>query len=126
MILRKSPARTAVTDSLTTRLGSVCPRAESTGVRATWRCPTALARQCGECLRPGGRRPSERDDAVAEFVAQSDGRLLGVAGVDLTHPVQAVRELRRAVEELGFVALRIVPWLTSRPAQQSGRRRHSA
>ncbi|MGW6143066.1 amidohydrolase family protein [Streptomyces sp. NPDC055140] len=33
-----------------------------------------------------------------------------MAGADLARPVQAVRELRRAVEELGFVALRIVPW----------------
>lgn len=50
------------------------------------------------------------NDEVAEFVAQSDGRLRGVAGADLTRPVQAVREARRAVQELGFVALRIVPW----------------
>jgi predicted TIM-barrel fold metal-dependent hydrolase len=55
------------------------------------------------------------NDEVADFVAQSDGRLLGVAGADLTRPVAAVRELRRAVEELGFVALRIVPWLWQLP-----------
>ncbi|MFJ9376148.1 amidohydrolase family protein [Streptomyces sp. NPDC101455] len=52
---------------------------------------------------------------MAEFVAQSDGRLRGVAGADLTRPVQTVRELRRTVEELGFVALRIVPWLWQLP-----------
>ncbi|MET8213092.1 amidohydrolase family protein [Streptomyces sp. NPDC005373] len=55
------------------------------------------------------------NDEVAEFVAQSEGRLRGAAGADLTRPVQAVRELRRAVEELGFVALRIVPWLWQLP-----------
>lgn len=55
------------------------------------------------------------NDEVAGFVAASDGRLRGVAGVDLTRPVQAVRELRRAVEELGFAALRIVPWLWELP-----------
>ncbi|NIY69455.1 amidohydrolase family protein [Streptomyces malaysiensis] len=55
------------------------------------------------------------NDEVAEFVAESEGRLRGVAGVDLTRPVQAVRELRRAVEELGFVALRVVPWLWGLP-----------
>jgi uncharacterized protein len=55
------------------------------------------------------------NDEVAEFVAQSEGRLRGVAGADLTRPVQAVRELRRAVRELGFVALRIVPWLWELP-----------
>ncbi|MEU8887898.1 amidohydrolase family protein [Streptomyces sp. NPDC048442] len=55
------------------------------------------------------------NDEVADFVAQSEGRLRGVAGVDLTRPVAAVRELRRAVTELGFVALRIVPWLWQLP-----------
>lgn len=35
--------------------------------------------------------------------------------MDLTQPVAAVRELRRAVQELGFVALRIVPWLWQLP-----------
>ncbi|MDM4719578.1 amidohydrolase family protein [Micromonospora sp. WMMA1363] len=55
------------------------------------------------------------NDEVAGFVAQSDGLLRGVAGADLAHPVRAVRELRRAVEELGFVALRIVPWLWGLP-----------
>ncbi|MFE2734647.1 amidohydrolase family protein [Streptomyces sp. NPDC059349] len=38
-----------------------------------------------------------------------------VAGADLTRPVQAVRKLHRAVEKLGFVALRIVPWLWQLP-----------
>jgi predicted TIM-barrel fold metal-dependent hydrolase len=55
------------------------------------------------------------NDEVAGFVARSDGRLRGVAGADLTRPVAAVRELRRAVEELGFVALRIIPWLWQLP-----------
>ncbi|MGW2782582.1 amidohydrolase family protein [Streptomyces populi] len=55
------------------------------------------------------------NDEVAGFVARSGGRLRGVAGTDLTRPVAAVRELRRAVEELGFVALRIIPWLWGLP-----------
>ncbi|MFG3033753.1 amidohydrolase family protein [Streptomyces sp. NPDC048253] len=55
------------------------------------------------------------NDEVAGFVAEAGGRLRGVAGADLTRPVQAVRELRRAVEELGFVALRVVPWLWELP-----------
>ncbi|MFE9808275.1 amidohydrolase family protein [Streptomyces sp. NPDC005548] len=55
------------------------------------------------------------NDELAAFVARSGGRLRGVAGVDLTRPVAAVRELRRAVGELGFVALRIVPWLWQLP-----------
>ncbi|WP_200263298.1 amidohydrolase family protein [Streptomyces sp. HSG2] len=62
---------------------------------------------------PGG--PLIDNDEVADFVARSGGRLRGVAGVDLTRPVRAVRELRRAVTELDFVALRIVPWLWQLP-----------
>nr|WP_168514751.1 amidohydrolase family protein [Streptomyces sp. S1D4-11]QIZ00294.1 amidohydrolase [Streptomyces sp. S1D4-11] len=63
----------------------------------------------------GPQGPLIGNDEVAEFVARSEGRLRGVAGVDLTQPVAAVRELRRAVQELGFVALRIVPWLWQLP-----------
>lgn len=55
------------------------------------------------------------NDEVAEFAAQSGGLLRGVAGADLHRPVAAVRELRRAVDELGFVGLRLVPWLWELP-----------
>ncbi|MCX4761857.1 amidohydrolase family protein [Streptomyces sp. NBC_01275] len=55
------------------------------------------------------------NDEVAAFVARSGGLLRGVAGADLARPVEAVRELRRAVRELGFVALRVVPWLWELP-----------
>ena len=55
------------------------------------------------------------NDEVAAFVAQYPERLVGVASVDLRRPVAAVRELRRAVRELGMRALRIVPWLWGLP-----------
>jgi predicted TIM-barrel fold metal-dependent hydrolase len=55
------------------------------------------------------------NDEVAAFVAQHPDRLGGVAAVDLRKPVQAVRELRRAVSELGFKGLRVVPWLWGWP-----------
>ncbi len=55
------------------------------------------------------------NDEVARFVEQAPERLVGVASVDLRQPVAAVRELRRAVRELGFRALRIVPWLWGLP-----------
>ncbi len=55
------------------------------------------------------------NEEVAAFVAQAPGRLAGVASVDLRRPVAAVRELRRCVRELGFVALRVVPWLWGWP-----------
>lgn len=46
------------------------------------------------------------NDEVAATVAEAPERFHGVA---------AVRELRRAVLELGFVALRVVPWLWNLP-----------
>ncbi|GAB2803664.1 amidohydrolase family protein [Streptomyces daliensis] len=55
------------------------------------------------------------NDEVAGFAAQAPGRLFGVASVDLRRPMDAVRELRRAVRELGFRALRVVPWLWELP-----------
>ena len=55
------------------------------------------------------------NDEVASFVRQHPDRLAGVASVDLARPMDAVRELRRCVRELGFRALRIVPWLWGWP-----------
>ncbi len=55
------------------------------------------------------------NDTIAEFVRQFPHRFVGVAAVNLEKPVQAVRELERAVKELGFKALRVVPWLWNRP-----------
>ena len=39
---------------------------------------------------------------VAGFVAQSQGRLVGVGSVNIARPMDAVREVRRCVRELGF------------------------
>ena len=55
------------------------------------------------------------NDQVAEFVRQRPDRFAGVASVNLLKPLEAVRELRRAVTELGFKALRVVPWLWNLP-----------
>jgi len=55
------------------------------------------------------------NDQVAEFVRKHPGRFVGVAAVNLENPVEATRELDRAVRQLGFKALRVVPWLWSRP-----------
>ncbi len=63
----------------------------------------------------GPEGPMITNDEVAAFVAQYPERLVGVASADLRRPVAAVRELRRAVRELGMRALRIVPWLWGLP-----------
>jgi predicted TIM-barrel fold metal-dependent hydrolase len=52
---------------------------------------------------------------VAELVDAHPGRFAGVATVDLNDPMGAVREIRRCVRDLGFVAVRVVPWLWNLP-----------
>lgn len=55
------------------------------------------------------------NDEVADFVAQSNGRLVGVGSVDISKPMQAVHEIKRCVEVLGFKAIRVLPWLWEVP-----------
>jgi uncharacterized protein len=55
------------------------------------------------------------NDEVAAHVEAFPDRFAGVAAVDLANPVAAVRELDRAVRQLGFKALRVVPWLWKLP-----------
>ncbi len=64
-------------------------------------------------VRPG--RTLASNDRVFELIQDYPERLLGVAGVDLERPVAAVKELGRAIQELGFKALRIIPWLWKLP-----------
>jgi predicted TIM-barrel fold metal-dependent hydrolase len=52
---------------------------------------------------------------VHGWVEAHPDRFAGVASVDLRRPMEAVRELRRCVTELGFVGLRVVPWLWEAP-----------
>jgi predicted TIM-barrel fold metal-dependent hydrolase len=55
------------------------------------------------------------NDEVASTVEVAPERFRGVATADLRRPMEAVREIRRCVEELGFVAVRTVPWLWDLP-----------
>lgn len=55
------------------------------------------------------------NDEVAAVANAYPRRIVGVAGASLYKPMDAVRELRRAVKDLGFRALRIVPWLWNLP-----------
>jgi uncharacterized protein len=63
--------------------------------------------------RPG--RVIISNDEVAAFTRAYPDRFVGVAAVDLAYPMPAVRELDRTVNELGFRALRVVPWLWELP-----------
>jgi predicted TIM-barrel fold metal-dependent hydrolase len=92
------------------------PLSEPLPVEATVSALRAADVEIGLCAAwygPWGELIS--NDEVADFVAGSSGRLRGVAGADLSHPMRAIREVRRAVRELGFVAVRIVPWLWNLP-----------
>jgi len=55
------------------------------------------------------------NDEVASFVAQAPERLIGVGSVDIAKPMAAVHEIRRCVNELGFKAIRVLPWLWEVP-----------
>ncbi len=55
------------------------------------------------------------NDEVAGFVAEAPDRLVGVGSVDISCPMDAVREIRRCVRELGFRAIRVLPWLWEVP-----------
>ena len=55
------------------------------------------------------------NDEVAGFVSAYPDRLVGVGSVDISRPVQAVAEIKRCVGELGFKAIRVLPWLWELP-----------
>jgi uncharacterized protein len=52
---------------------------------------------------------------VADWIGEHPSRFAGLAAVDLNKPMEAVRELRRCVVELGFDGVRVVPWLWEAP-----------
>lgn len=63
----------------------------------------------------GPAGPLISNEEVAATVEDHPDRFVGVASVDLVRPLDAVRELRRCVRDLGFRALRVVPWLWNLP-----------
>ncbi|WP_027006711.1 amidohydrolase family protein [Conexibacter woesei] len=52
---------------------------------------------------------------VAAWVASAPDRLKGIASVSLRDVMQGVRELRRRVQDEGFIGLRVLPWLWEVP-----------
>lgn len=51
------------------------------------------------------------NDEVAASVKRFPDRLVGIGSVNLYKPMEAVREVRRCVNMLGFKGIRIVQWL---------------
>ena len=86
--------------SLTETLEAMGAAGVGTGLLSAW---------CG----PAG--PLISNDEVRECVRRHPEHFVGVASVHLARPMEAVRELRRCVRELGFRGLRVVPWLWSLP-----------
>jgi predicted TIM-barrel fold metal-dependent hydrolase len=72
----------------------------SLGLLSAWHGPTG---------------PLIENDEVAAWVSEHPDRFAGVASANLNKPMEAVRELRRAVQELGFKAFRALPWLWETP-----------
>lgn len=71
-----------------------------TGMLSAWHAPSG---------------PMIGNDQVAEWCAAHPDRFAGLASVDLARPMEAVRELRRRVEDDGFKGLRQLPWLWETP-----------
>nr|XP_061810470.1 uncharacterized protein LOC133601403 [Nerophis lumbriciformis] len=67
------------------------------------------------CAWWGPDGPLIDNDTVAAQVRAAPDRFVAAASVDLHRPMEAVRELERCVNELGFCALRILPWLWGLP-----------
>jgi predicted TIM-barrel fold metal-dependent hydrolase len=67
------------------------------------------------CAWWGPQGPLISNDEVASVVKQFPDRFVGIASVNLYNPMDAIRELRRCINELGFKGLRIVQWLWNLP-----------
>lgn len=59
--------------------------------------------------------PMLSNDYVADLVEQHPDLFVGIGSVPLDSPMEALREVRRCVAELGFVGIRVVPWLWELP-----------
>lgn len=55
------------------------------------------------------------NEEVAAQIAQAPERFRGLASVDMTKPMNAVREIRKWVDRKTFVGVRVVPWLWNLP-----------
>jgi len=67
------------------------------------------------CAWEGPKGSLISNDEVAGFIRQAPDRLAGVGSVDISRPRDAVREIRRCIRDLGFKAIRVLPWLWEMP-----------
>jgi uncharacterized protein len=67
------------------------------------------------CAWWGPVGPMLSNEQVAGFVRQCPERLTGIASLDLSRPMDAVRELRLYVRQHQFRGVRILPWLWGLP-----------
>lgn len=63
----------------------------------------------------GPEGPLLRNEFVADIVATHPELFVGIGSVPLDEPMEAVREVRRCVNEYGFVGIRTIPWLWELP-----------
>jgi predicted TIM-barrel fold metal-dependent hydrolase len=63
----------------------------------------------------GPQGPLISNDEVASVVERFPDRFVGIASANLFKPMEAMRELRRCINDLGFKGLRIVQWLWNLP-----------
>ncbi len=55
------------------------------------------------------------NDEVAEIINNNPDRFRGIASVDISRPMEGIRELNRCFKELGFIGIRIVQWYWNLP-----------
>jgi predicted TIM-barrel fold metal-dependent hydrolase len=67
------------------------------------------------CAWWGPQGPLISNEEVASVVNRFPDRFVGIGSVNLFRPMEAVRELRRCVQVLGFKGLRIVQWFWNLP-----------
>lgn len=83
-----------------TRCSAVGPAGVAVGMLSAWWAPSG---------------PLISNDEVGRITQAHPDRFVAVSSVDLSRPMDGVRELRRCVGEYGARALRMVPWLWDLP-----------
>lgn len=63
----------------------------------------------------GPRNTMISNDEVHGFIQDYPERLVGIGSVDISKPMQAVAEVKRCVNDLGFKGIRVLPWLWELP-----------